>query len=896
MGIQGLLQGLKFATKHGSIREFEGQAVCVDGSSWLHKSVYSIAEHYVENIERNSLDRRSIAAASSYIIKRCDELLQYAHIRQIYFVMDGKRCPLKSGTNADRDNRRQENLKEARRLKQLGDNEGAFERYKACIKVTADLTKEVARALSQRFRKDKVTLVWAPYEADPQLVKLCMDKHCSAIITEDSDVLVYSAAARAIIPIIFKLDRKGQCQVISMAWLLCPETNLARKALPVPAADDKKKKVAGIESMLEAFALRESREPGLGARLFVQACVLTGCDYVVNELEGVGLVNAFKAIRNGIHRTSDNRFRHVLSLLPSKASKSIDKIEYEELLAKSEAVFYHHPVVECSGKIVYLLDATTYGPQFPSMERFQADTSFIGDIAHAQGPSNHPLQDKTNVAPPVSEIAVTCKNKRKSDNSYDEGLKKTKEIVPLFNPYQQTKKRKQDKKPPPEASTTVKSSNLQSEQKGMSAFLAQAKETKKDCEINKYRNTSRDIRLVKSAQNAPGLKSFKFRDQATAPTQQADSRHDEQSQTTTSARYEHNLHQPLHSHNIDQAAMSHVHSLNDQLDSNDILSRHASRTRHDAEVDPAEQGLPMSHYAVDQDHHNPHMQLDTTAQSAAAHDGQSMFYDLCESDESVQLPVQDENASLMRSGSLERNPSGQFFYPTDSVSSTQLPLGGARDDEDCAMTLTSRQQHSSEVAGRRSKYFAKQSWQSSDTVDLTSVDDRTSGKGLFQFASKAQCQSQSAGIFSSYAHSYSRRVTNDLSPGLEESVAQPTVSSPLGLASSPQRKQQFEYDEWLASPSIVDQVMTTEELQADDILSSPEPCDNRRSFGLLHRKPNNTVPPKPKSTIGPAKTMRNRFASLAAFSSKPSAGLIGKRVKKGDGLIQGKLPGFFKRG
>jgi exonuclease-1 len=229
MGIQGLLQGLKFATTPGNIRDFRGQPVCVDGSSWLHKSVYSIAEHYVECIEqgRGNLDRRSIAVASSYITGRCQEILQHAHVKCIYFVMDGKRCPLKAGTNADRDSRRESNLQEARRLKQRGDNDGAFEKYKACIKVTVDLTQEVAKAIQQRFKGGQVQLVWAPYEADPQLVKLCMDGHCKAIITEDSDVLVYCAAVRKIIPVLFKLDRKtGQCQVITMAWLLCPRNNI----------------------------------------------------------------------------------------------------------------------------------------------------------------------------------------------------------------------------------------------------------------------------------------------------------------------------------------------------------------------------------------------------------------------------------------------------------------------------------------------------------------------------------------------------------------------------------------------------------------------------------------------------------------------------------------------
>ena len=35
--------------------DFHNQAVAIDASSWFHKSVYSIADHYVECIEKNNL-------------------------------------------------------------------------------------------------------------------------------------------------------------------------------------------------------------------------------------------------------------------------------------------------------------------------------------------------------------------------------------------------------------------------------------------------------------------------------------------------------------------------------------------------------------------------------------------------------------------------------------------------------------------------------------------------------------------------------------------------------------------------------------------------------------------------------------------------------------------------
>lgn len=45
------------------------------------------------------------------------------------------------------------------------------------------------------------------------MVWLCKTKQASAIITEDSDLLVYCAAANVDCPILFKLDEYGHVKV-----------------------------------------------------------------------------------------------------------------------------------------------------------------------------------------------------------------------------------------------------------------------------------------------------------------------------------------------------------------------------------------------------------------------------------------------------------------------------------------------------------------------------------------------------------------------------------------------------------------------------------------------------------------------------------------------------------
>ena len=185
MGITGLLKGLQFCSQKRHISDFSNQTLAVDTSSWLHKSVYSVSERYVESLDTGRLDNTCVQVATKYIVARCQELLTHAKIGHIYLVLDGKRCPLKAQTNEDREERRQKNLADARRYKKDGRPDKAQEKYKACIKISSAMANAVADAVTRHFRSDaRVQCIQSPYEADAQLVKLCMDRVAHAIVTE----------------------------------------------------------------------------------------------------------------------------------------------------------------------------------------------------------------------------------------------------------------------------------------------------------------------------------------------------------------------------------------------------------------------------------------------------------------------------------------------------------------------------------------------------------------------------------------------------------------------------------------------------------------------------------------------------------------------------------------
>ena len=499
------------------------------------------------------------------MIDRCEELLSIrVGIQTIYLVFDGKRVPLKAGTNASREMKRKENLKEARQLKAKGKFSEASEKYRTCVKGNDLMARVVAAEVEKKWgrvtlytdnengmhKNVRVQCIWSPYEADAQLAKLCIDGYAHAVVTEDSDVLVYSAVTRKPFPIIYKLDRKdGSCDVVTMDWLVNPEFLAdiggsrdgirfghcstesggssggsscsstrrgrrrrdnkiddldykyrnnplpddtsenygvldggtdderndvhcccvqyedlgfapVRRTLPPPISpasgkptshrNDKNARNAAassssacnaILSYLRSYAFKEASNPGNGVRLFVQACVLSGCDYVPNRLSKVGPVTAFKLVKEASHRDASIRFERVLKSLPvgskllaEECEKNGDgddnddeddylslsdtdrnaKEKYEELLAKSESVFYYHLVRELStGRVVPLVahnqptkrvdvgndddenlevHSTELDDRFrPCITRFEDGMAFIGSVAEAVNDRPEPL-------------------------------------------------------------------------------------------------------------------------------------------------------------------------------------------------------------------------------------------------------------------------------------------------------------------------------------------------------------------------------------------------------------------------------------------------------------------------------------------------------------------------
>lgn len=183
-----------------------------------------------------------------------------------YLVFDGDYLPSKSGTEKERAARRKESRKNGLELLRLGKTSQAQLELQKSI----DVTPEMACQLIEELKKAKIDYVVAPYEADAQMVYLEQRRLVHAIISEDSDLLVFGAQC-----LLTKLDQYGDCVMIE------------RK---------------------DFTACRDISLVGWTDAEFRLMAILSGCDYL-SSIDKMGLKTAYRLIRK--HKTVDRIVRVV---------------------------------------------------------------------------------------------------------------------------------------------------------------------------------------------------------------------------------------------------------------------------------------------------------------------------------------------------------------------------------------------------------------------------------------------------------------------------------------------------------------------------------------------------------------------------------------------------------
>ncbi|KAK9820784.1 hypothetical protein WJX74_002931 [Apatococcus lobatus] len=239
MGIQGLLPCLKKITRKTHVQEFANQAVAVDAYCWLHRGTYTCSRELCEGTTTN----RHIA----FCMGRVDLLLQHG-IKPV-IVFDGGKLPIKANEEAERSRSRKEQRQKAQDHLAAGNTAAAWECYAKCV----DVTPQMAWHFIQALKGVGVEYVVAPYEADAQMAYMALTGHVQGVITEDSDLLAYGCPR-----VLYKMDKNGEGQ------LICLED------------------------------LSMSRDPsfvGFTHDMFVETCILAGCDFV-KALPGIGIKKA----------------------------------------------------------------------------------------------------------------------------------------------------------------------------------------------------------------------------------------------------------------------------------------------------------------------------------------------------------------------------------------------------------------------------------------------------------------------------------------------------------------------------------------------------------------------------------------------------------------------------
>lgn len=230
--------------EHTHVSQYRGQTLGIDGYVWLHRGAYACAEKLVKG--------EYTTKYINYAMYRI-RMLRHHGVKP-FVVFDGGHLPSKAKTEDERESRRRENLERAMMLSKQGRQGPAFEAFAKCL----DITPEIAYQLIKALKAEGVDYAVAPYEADAQLAYLEKEGIIDAIVTEDSDLLVFGCRN-----VLFKMGSDGECvRILQSRFTACKSVSFA----------------------------------GWTTDRFRQMAILSGCDYLPS-ISGMGLKNAHKLLQ-----------------------------------------------------------------------------------------------------------------------------------------------------------------------------------------------------------------------------------------------------------------------------------------------------------------------------------------------------------------------------------------------------------------------------------------------------------------------------------------------------------------------------------------------------------------------------------------------------------------------
>ena len=192
-----------------------------------------------------------------------------------------------------------------------------------CFQKGLTVTHEMEKNVIAALRKIGIAVIISPYEADVQLAYLCYTNICQAVMTEDSDILVYSAVCGKSFPILYKFNKTtNTAQILELGKLINMDDSLDTITMNKTNTNTNSNNmeismntnqlqlsqsqiaqsqlsqtqtttttVTPIEDKNFINSLMNHFHGKSGRRMFVQMCILAGCDYK-ESIHGVGLITA----------------------------------------------------------------------------------------------------------------------------------------------------------------------------------------------------------------------------------------------------------------------------------------------------------------------------------------------------------------------------------------------------------------------------------------------------------------------------------------------------------------------------------------------------------------------------------------------------------------------------
>ncbi|KAL3090172.1 hypothetical protein niasHS_006624 [Heterodera schachtii] len=297
MGVVGLLPYVKKACYEGNINEFKGKTLLVDVSCLLHRGVFGCA------------GKLAMGQDSELYIGYVQKYVKHLLVLEchVILVFDGRSLPAKKETNDSRRECREKYQSLGCELLSQGLTAEAHRAFSKGV----TLTREVVEKTIKTFNKIKnVDTIIAPYEADAQIAYMMKEGYADAVVTEDSDLIVFGCDK-----IIFKMD---------------PGT--------------------GFCVIYEKHKLPNCVCPVLRRRFdfvtFRRICILAGCDYLQGGLQGVGLKTAEEVFTKASSHATLPSVLIRLQLYTNKRLKVKVDADFVDAFVRAENTFLYQIVFD----------------------------------------------------------------------------------------------------------------------------------------------------------------------------------------------------------------------------------------------------------------------------------------------------------------------------------------------------------------------------------------------------------------------------------------------------------------------------------------------------------------------------------------------------------------------